>query len=57
MQILEHGVAKTLLREVLREPLGHFRIGKVTCGFASHCELQLSKIGRDTREFTIAHKT
>src|ERR1700730_4870072 len=39
MQILEDGIAKTLLREVLREPLEHFGIGRdFTCGFASHCE-------------------
>jgi hypothetical protein len=51
MQILEHGIAKTLLRQVLREPLEHFGTGRdFTRGFASHGELQAyAKIGRRTR--------
>lgn len=39
MQILSMVLGKTLLREVLREPLKHFGIGRdFTSGFASHCE-------------------
>jgi hypothetical protein len=29
MQIFEDGITKTLLREVLREPLDHFGIGEL----------------------------
>jgi hypothetical protein len=47
MQILEDGLAKTLLREVLREPLEPFGTGRdFTCGFASHPENSRLKIKR-----------